>query len=98
MSFLLPEYNKGVLPMPKTKRDLLKRQLAHAHNNCTLAMQHTLTVKTAFDGQHPELGAVLDAALESIDLAQGLLERFIVAAWGHLPDGWEKWRNTDDKS
>lgn len=81
--------------MPKTKRDLLKRQMAHAHNNCTLALQHILVVKTAFDGQHPELAKVLETAMESIDLAQGLLDRFIVASWGHLPDDWEKWRNTE---
>lgn len=77
--------------MPKTKRDLLKRKIAYAHRNCDQAVEHILSVQEQFMAAHPELGAVLQTAMESIYLGQTLLERFAVAAWGSLPKNWADW-------
>jgi len=82
--------------MVKSKRDLLKRQVAHAHNNVTTAMQHLYNVIVVFEPQHPELADSLKTAVVGLDTVKQVIDAFVVQTWGRLPDGWEKWRNVDD--
>lgn len=79
--------------MPKTHRDLLKRQIAHAHNNIEMAAQHIVPVADAFQEAHPELYAALFAAVQSLSLANEIIEKFCGIAWGNENPDWEAWRN-----
>ena len=79
--------------MPKTHRDLLKRQVAHAHNNLQLGINHISIVGVQFDGVHPELAEGLKIAIELITQADELLKVFVQAAWGKDEINWDSWRN-----
>ena len=83
--------------MPKSKRDLLKRQIAHAHNNITLAIEHLAAVEAPFHDVHPELAEAMQVSIVGLTEVKRVIEQFIVAAWGHMPDDWETWRNVGDK-
>lgn len=83
--------------MPKTHRDLLKRQIAHAHNNIELAGQHIVPVAEAFQEAHPELFAALFAVVQMLTLANETIEKFVSVAWGNDAPDWEAWRNVPEK-
>jgi hypothetical protein len=83
--------------MPKTKRDLLKRQIAHAYNNITLAVEHLAMVEAPFHDVHPELAEAIQVSIVGLTEVKHVLEQFIKAAWGSLPADFETWRNVGDK-
>jgi len=83
--------------VPKTKRDDLKRQAAHAMNNLDRATVHLFNVEQTFEGVHPELAEALKAAIVGIDTVKAVVENFVIAAWGKLPDDWQKWRATGEE-
>lgn len=68
--------------MPKTKRDLLKRQIAHALNNINLAGGHVSQVHDAFKSDHPDLAEGLHIVLVTLANSETVLRAFIKAAWG----------------
>jgi len=79
--------------MPKTHRDLLKRQVAHAHNNLVLAIDHIAQVGIEFEGVHPELEEGLVIATSLINQADEVMKAFVMAAWGKEDVAWDSWRN-----
>ena len=84
--------------MPKTKRDLLKRQIAHAHNNLMLAIDHIAAVGVEFQGVHQELEQGLIIASDLANQADQVLKAFVSAAWGKDDPSWDSWRNVPDKT
>jgi hypothetical protein len=82
--------------MPKTKRDLLKRQLAHAYANCHRAVNHLSLLHDAFKDVHPELGDSLETAIMSIVLGADIIEKFANEAWAIEPEELVQWRNVRD--
>ena len=84
--------------MPKTHRDLLKRQIAHAHNNLDLAIDHIAQVAIQFESVHPELEEGLVIASSLINQADEVLKAFVMAAWGREDVEWETWRNVGTRT
>jgi hypothetical protein len=83
--------------MPKSKRDLLRRQVAHAHNNLMLACEHIAAVGVEFEGVHPELEQGLIIAADLSNQADLVLKAFVMAAWGKDDPSWDSWRNLSTK-
>lgn len=79
--------------MPKTKRDLMKRQLAHAYNNFNLAGGHLQVVIDEFKPVHPELAEGLELCQALILQAMNLLVAFATIAWNNPSPDWDSWRN-----
>jgi len=79
--------------MPKSKRDMLKRQLAHAHNNVVNAQIHLLLVGEQFAEAHPELSEALGVAIIGLQEVRKIIEHFAVISWGKVPEDWSTWRN-----
>lgn len=84
--------------MPKSHRDLLKRQLAHCYNNLMLAGGHLQQVIDEFKPVHPELSAPLEAIQDGIILQINLLHHFVFDVWGVMDPAWDSWRNVPDKN
>jgi len=86
--------------MPKSKRDLLKRQIAHAYRNVSTAMDHIAQVEEPFAEQHEDFAKYLQVMIVTLDAVRNGLKDFCVKAWGSFPDNWETWRNVGnpDKS
>lgn len=82
--------------MPKNKRDLLKRQLAHAYHNLDLAGYHLTEVTKAFDEVHPEMTEPLDQVKAGLLIQMQVLASFAFQAWGNPAPDWEAWRNSPD--
>ena len=82
--------------MPKTKRDLLKRQIAHAYANCFRCVDHLNLVYEAFKDVHPEMGEALEAAILSVVLASDIIEKFASEAWLIEKEELLIWRNVRD--
>jgi hypothetical protein len=83
--------------MPKTKRDLLKRQVAMGYLNLAKAGNHIMQVEETFQDAHPELAASLLTACEGILMVQNILEKFVKDAWGMENTIWTAWENEPDK-
>lgn len=81
--------------MPKTKRDLMKRQLAHAYMNLERSLEHLNIVRETFAEQHTEYAAFLQAMMETVLFAQNNVRLFCIHAWGIAPSDFETWRATD---
>lgn len=79
--------------MPKTKRDLLKRQLAHAYNNCDLAGAHLQQIIVAFEPVHPELAEPLVVAQQTLLAIMEVMRKFADVSWGIIDPPWDSWRN-----
>ncbi len=82
--------------MPKSHRDLLKRQLAHAYHNLDLAGYHISEVTKAFEPVHPEMSALLDQVKAGLLIQLEVLAHFALIAWGNPSPDWDAWRNTPD--
>ena len=78
--------------MPKTYRDNLKRQLAHAHHDLELAGSHIYQVEVPFEEQHPDMAESLKAVMEGLVVMLQVLETFANQAWGKEEINWEGWR------
>ncbi len=83
--------------MPKTKRDLLKRQVAHAWLDLDKAGGHLAQVIAAFIDVHPELAAPLVAVEEGILIQQDVLKAFVKEAWGMENPDWLAWQNEPER-
>jgi len=77
--------------MAKSKRDILKREVAQAWYHHQRSMEVLLGLKAIFDPVHPELSVALDLAMEADLACQGLLEKFWTEAWGQETIRWESW-------
>lgn len=80
--------------MPKSHRDLLKRQLAHAYYDLDLAGEHITNVVEEFAPVHPELIEPLTAILAGILIQQDVLKTFVRDVWGIDNPDWHSWQNT----
>jgi hypothetical protein len=83
--------------VPKTKRDLLKRQAAHAYHNCNLASEHLYNLILAFEGVHNDKADALKVAVVGIATVKDVIRAFWGTCWGPMPDDVEKWRNVGTK-
>jgi hypothetical protein len=82
--------------MPKTKRDMLKRQVAHAYSNCFRAQIHIASVWQQFKDVHPEDAEALNVMLQTLELTIDMLEKFANKAWLLDASEIEEWRNVRD--
>jgi hypothetical protein len=82
--------------MPKTKRDLLRRQIAHAYRNVELATSHIAQVWEQFDQAEKEEVMYLDMIIYDLDIASKLIKEFAIKCWGHWPEDIETWRNVPE--
>lgn len=78
--------------MPKTKRDYLKRHLAHAMYDTVIAKDHLQVVYDTFLPVHPELAEKLHVCLEGYEIIAGVINGFASTAWGKDEINWEGWR------
>ena len=79
--------------MPKGKRELLKRQAAHAYNNLNRAAAHLIVLHERFEGTHPDHAEMLASIIQSALMTANLVKDFWVHTWGPFPCDIEKWRN-----
>lgn len=84
--------------MPKSKRDLLKRQMAYAHRNIENAMGHLSNVEEPFNEQHPELAEALQVAIVALSDINGLLDNFAKEVWGRDAVNWDSYANLPEKT
>jgi len=73
--------------MPKTKKDLIKRQFAYAMRNLMLAMNHLANLEALFETQHEDLSDILKVSIVGINEVKVLLDHFAYKVWG--------WENKD---
>lgn len=74
--------------MPKTKRDLHKRQLGQAGVNLNYSGAYISGLADIFREQHPELALILDLAMEGLVNVENLLKAFSGKAWGNYDPTW----------
>ena len=77
----------------KSKRFLLKRQIAHSARNVSLAINHLAEVEQAFAGTHDDFAEYLQTMIVTLDAVRDGIKNFCLKAWGNYPDDWESWRN-----
>lgn len=78
--------------MPKTKRDYLKRHLAHAMYDTMIAMHHVGAVFDAFAPVHPELAEPLGQCIQGYEVIAEVIKSFAQKAWEKEEVNWEGWR------
>ena len=83
--------------MPKTKRDLLRRQIAHAYKNVELALGHIANVWEQFDAADKDEVMYLDTIVYDLEIVTKLIKEFAVVCWGYWPEDIETWRNVPEK-
>lgn len=79
--------------MGKSKRWILKRQLATAYINIDRGLTQIADLESKFAPQHKEMALILRLACVGLMECLKLLMQFSVKAWGSIPDDWESWRN-----
>jgi len=79
--------------MAKSKRLLLKRQVAHAYRNICLAMRELGALEPQFAVDHPNYAEHLQVMIVTLDLVRDGIKTFCTNAWGGYPEDWESWRN-----
>ena len=84
--------------MAKTKRDLLKRQMAHAYNNIKRAIGHLANVETEFHDVHPELAEGLQVAMVALNDFLSLIDHFAAEAWGRDSINWDSYANVPERT
>ncbi len=84
--------------MPKTKRDLLKRQLAHAHNNLEIAAKHVIVVHEQFAGVHDDYAMMLSEMINGCMMINYCIDRFFADAWGDEEPAYDSMRNVGHES
>jgi len=77
----------------KTKRELAKRQIAHAYRNVCLAMRQLGALETQFAKGHKVHAEHLQVMIVTLDLIRDGIKVFCTDAWGGYPENWESWRN-----
>ncbi len=84
--------------MPKSRVQLLKRQVAHAHIAIDRAIVHLAEVEEPFNLQHPELAEPLQNICVGLDLLNKTLEAWVYEVWGRQEVDWSSWANTPDSN
>lgn len=84
--------------MPKTKRDLIKRQMGHSYNNIKRAMGHLANVEVEFHDVHPELAEPLQVLIVALGDMLGLIDHFASQAWGRDSIDWEAYANVPERT
>jgi len=79
--------------MGKTKRDMLKREVAQALHDLDRAGQNLHTLYTHFAPVHPEYGLYLQVIAESIQVTYEMLLKFWDHAWGPHPETYDHYRH-----
>jgi len=79
--------------MGKTNQERIRRKLSQAHRNCDKVITDLADVAEQYAGAHEELAELLRVVCVSVGMAQEMIERFCMAAWGRVPEDWETWRN-----
>lgn len=79
--------------MAKSKREKLRRQMAHAYRNLSLAIDHLGQVESQFAEHHQDYAESLQMMIGTIDAVRDALKAFWLKAWGKVPTNWERWRN-----
>jgi len=79
--------------MPKSKRLIIKRQVAHAYRNICLAMNQLGKVERQFEGTHDDFAQYLQVMIVTLDATRDGIKDFCNKSWGGYPDNWESWRN-----
>lgn len=79
--------------MPKTRVQLLKRQIAHAHLAIDRAIAHIAVVEDPFNQQHPELAEPLQMVCVGLDELNKVLEAWCYKVWGKEEIDWTSWAN-----
>lgn len=72
--------------MPKTKRDILKRDMAAAINHLVSAQQLVGRVFDQFDQVHPDYAEFLVLIGQSMEVSNRLMRDFWGLAWGKVPE------------
>ena len=83
--------------MPKSHKDLLKQQMAHAYYNVDQAAEHVTNVIEEFAPVHPELTEPLLAFLQGIVVLEDVIKVFVRDVWGIENPDWHSWRNAPEK-
>jgi hypothetical protein len=83
--------------MPKTKRQFLKRYLAHAHSNVWRAEEHLAALEATFATTHTDYAEFLTLMIHTLEEVRLWMQQFATHAWGSCPDDFETWRNLRDK-
>jgi len=78
--------------MAKTKRDLLRRELAQALHHLAIAKEDIGTVWTAFDGVHEDYAGSLVLIGEAITTVEQAIVQFWEWAWGSVPENIDSYR------
>lgn len=71
-----------------TPRRWAKRRTRRMYVRMDKMMSDLVEVKEMFDPDHPDLGEVIETIARTVQVAQALLERFYLAAWGMIPGDW----------
>jgi len=79
--------------MPKTRKDLLKRQIAHSYRNLSMALDHLSIVAFQTEEVHPELSDGLITVMIGIKTMQDVLASWVKTVWGTDTPNWESWSN-----
>lgn len=80
--------------MPKTHRDLYRRNLAQSYINIDYAGAYLFELYKLFNPVHPELGALLQGAMEGLTVTQEILTEFAFRSWGKDTPDWQAWAAT----
>jgi hypothetical protein len=83
--------------MPKSKRDFLKRRIAHAHSDIIRAAEHCIAIQAQFEEAHPDYSQYLDLIISNLLTTNKWIEDFSTKAWGHGPADWDTWRNLRER-
>lgn len=78
--------------MPRTKRSQMKRKLAQAYYGMDNALLDIKQIHNIFLPVHPELAQGLELSMQSIIIAQQLIEQFSLSAWNCTKESMMKYR------
>lgn len=79
--------------MPKSKRDFLKRYMAHSYSNLGRAAGHLIEVEDHFRGTHDDYADFLALMITTIAETRGWVAQFCKHAWNIDQETIETWRN-----
>ena len=81
--------------MPKSTKDVLKRQLGQAGVNLNYSGSYISGLADTFRPVHPELAEILDIAMEGLVNVENLLKVFSDQAWGNPDPEWTIYAGTN---
>lgn len=84
--------------MPKSTRDLLKRQVAQSVHHIEEAQMDLLDLREKFLAAHPAEADLLELIVKSLEVSITFVSDFCMQAWGTCPPDWNSWRNPGHKT